>query len=159
MTLNLGGPAVIALLLPISGCVTVATDVHTPPPVQFNFNVNSSAQSDAPKQVQRGAVAGMQQYMGFFYAVNPDCTSGGLVHTSLKTAAQHGTVQFANADGYSSFPRASDSFECNKKKSPGVEVLYTSEKDFRGTDQFTVIGIGPKGRYMETHYTVTVVSP
>jgi len=159
MASKLGRVAAIVLIAPVSGFVTVAPDVHTPPPVQFNFNVNSVTQSDAMKELQRGAVSGMPQYMGFFYAVNPDCSSSGLIHTSVKTAAQHGSVQFVNTDGYSSFPRGSDSFDCNKKKSPGVEVVYTSDKDFIGTDQFAVIGIGPKGRYMETQYTVKVVSP
>jgi hypothetical protein len=159
MALKLGRIAIIALIAPVSGCLTVSPDIHSAPPVQFNFNSNSVAQSDSMKDVRRGAVSGMPQHMGFFYAVNPDCTSSGLVHTSVKTAAQHGTVQFANMDGYSSFPRGSSSYECNKKKSPGVEVVYTADKDFSGTDQFIVIGIGPKGRYMETHYTVNVVSP
>jgi hypothetical protein len=32
-------------------------------------------------------------------------------------------------------------------------------QDFVGTDQFTVQGIGPKGKYMETDYTVNVLAP
>lgn len=138
--------AAIALVALVSGCVSVSPQVSGP-------------QLDAVKSVQRGAVSGIPQHMGFFYAVNPDCTSSGLVHTSVKRAPQHGSVTFVNTDGYSNFPRSSASFDCNKKKSPGVEVVYTSNKDFIGTDQFDVIGIGPKGRYMETHYTVKVIAP
>jgi hypothetical protein len=37
--------------------------------------------------------------------------------------------------------------------------MYTSTKDFVGADQFTVQGIGPKGKYMETDYTVNVIAP
>ena len=159
MPSKLVGIAIIVLVAPVSGCLTVSPDIQSAPPAQINFNINSVPQAAAVKDVQRGAVSGLPQHMGFFYAVNPDCTSGGLVHTSVKTAAQHGTVQFDNTDGYSSFPPGTPSYDCNKKKSPGVEVVYTADKAFSGIDQFTVIGIGPKGRYMETHYTVKVVSP
>jgi hypothetical protein len=37
--------------------------------------------------------------------------------------------------------------------------MYTSAQDFVGTDHFTVQGIGPKGRFMETDYTVKVLAP
>src|ERR1700728_600173 len=76
-----------------------------------------------------------------------------------KSASTQGTVEFVNADGYPSFPSTSPGYDCNKKKNPGVEVIYTSEKDFVGTDRFTVQGIGPKGKYMETDYTVRVLAP
>jgi hypothetical protein len=88
-----------------------------------------------------------------------DCSSDGLVNTQLKSAPTHGSVAFVKADGYTSFPPTSPSHDCNTKKSPGIEVVYTSTEAFVGTDAFTVRGIGPRGRYMETEYTVKLVAP
>jgi len=123
----------------------------------MNFNVQDQAKSQ--KNVERGAISGIAQHVGFYYSVNPDCTSSGLVKTQLKSPPTHGTVEFIDADGFTSFPASSPSYECNKRKSPGVEIKYTSEKDFVGTDQFVVQGIGPYGKYLETAYTVRVLAP
>jgi hypothetical protein len=141
----------------VSGCAT------SPPPstsqVQMNVNLTVQGQPGDPKNIKRGAISGVPQHVGFYYSVNPDCSSEGLVRTQLKNPPAHGSVTFDNADGYPNFPPTSPSHECNGKKSPGVEVIYTAAKDFVGTDQFTVEGVGPKGRYMETDYTVRVIRP
>jgi hypothetical protein len=68
-------------------------------------------------------------------------------------------VDIVKADGYTNFPSTSPGHKCNSKKSPGVKVLYTSAQDFVGTDQFTVQGIGPHGKYLETDYAVKVIAP
>jgi hypothetical protein len=46
-----------------------------------------------------------------------------------------------------------------RQKSPGIEVMYTSAKDFVGRDQFTIRGCGPKGKYLKTDYTVNLLPP
>jgi hypothetical protein len=159
MTLKIASTAVTTLIALVSGCA-VPPPASTPAaPVQVNFNFTPQGQSGSHKNVERGAISGVPQHVGFYYSVNPDCSSDGLVQTQLKNPPTHGSVAFAKADGYTSFPATSPGHECNSKKSPGVEVIYTSAKDFVGTDQFTVQGIGPKGKYMETDYTVNVLAP
>jgi hypothetical protein len=161
MILKISSLAVMTLSAIVVGC---GTSPATPkaPAAQLQVNVNFAAQ-DQPisprKKILRGAISGMPQHVGFFYSVNPDCSSGGLVKTQLKSPPTHGSVAFGNADGYTNFPSTSADYACNSKKSPGIEVVYTSTKDFVGADQFTVVGIGPKGKYMETDYTVNVVAP
>jgi hypothetical protein len=143
----------------LAGCLNV-----TPPPadaaprtVQVNFNVAQTP--SAASNFSRGAISGNPQRMGFFYSVNPDCTSDGLVRMDVKSPPKHGSVAFVNADDYTSFPASSDSHECNKKKSRGVQVVYTANSDFTGVDQFSVQGIGPRGKLLLADYTVTVVAP
>lgn len=136
----------------------------TPPPtnpsqLQMNVNFTVQGQPDGPKNITRGTISGVPQHAGFYYSVNPDCTSEGLVRTQLKSPPAHGSVTFNKADGYTNFPSTSLSHECSSKKSSGVEVIYTAAKDSVGTDQFTVQGVGPKGKYMETDYTVKVIAP
>ena len=151
--------ALTALIALVSGCVAPPPAKNSPAQVQVNFNFTPQGQPGSHKNIERGAISGVPQHVGFYYSVNPDCSSDGLVQTQLKTPPTHGSVAFAKADGYTNFPPSSPGHECNSRKSPGVEVLYTSAKDFVGTDQFTVQGIGPKGRYMETDYTVNVLAP
>ncbi|MGC1522397.1 MAG: hypothetical protein WA803_12725 [Steroidobacteraceae bacterium] len=147
--------AMTYLLAAVGGCAASPPPSKTP--TQLQINVNFTPQDH--KTLDRGAISGVPQHVGFYYSVNPDCSSGGLVNTQLKSPPTHGSVAFVNADGYTNFSSTSAGYDCNKQKSPGVEVIYTSEINFVGTDQFTVQGIGPKGRYMETDYTVKVLAP
>jgi hypothetical protein len=155
--------AAAALGALISGCATTPPTPPAPPKVstevQVNINFDTQQSSGSHKSLERAAVSGVPQHVGFYYSVNPDCTSGGLVQTRMTTAPAHGSVAFVQKDGFSSFPAGSAAFACNTKKNPGIEVVYTAAPDFVGSDQFTVVGIGPKGKYMETHYTVKVLPP
>ena len=144
------------LIALLAGCA--ASRSPNPTQVQVSFNLPPRDQPVPAKHITRAAISGTPQHVGFFYSVNPDCSSDGLVQLQVKEPPAHGSVAFANADGYSSFPTGSASHECNKRKSPGVEVVYTSAKDFVGADQFTVQGVGPHGAYLETDYTVKVLA-
>jgi hypothetical protein len=147
----------IALVLLMAGCA--ASPPQPPKEVQVNFNFTQATKPGGPKKIERGAISGVPQHVGFMYSVNPDCTSDGLVQTQLKSAPAHGAVAFVKADGYPSFPASSASHDCNTRKSPGIEIVYTSTDKFTGTDVFTVQGVGPHGVYLETEYTVTVIAP
>ena len=159
MTSKPGILALTAFAGLVSGCAASPPPKTPPEQVQINFNFNPQGQPSLRKSLSRGAISGVAQHVGFFYAVNPDCTSDGFVQTQVKTPPAHGAVAFVKADGYTNFPSSSPGHECNRIKSPGIEVVYTSAKDFVGTDQFAVQGIGPKGKYMETEYTVKVLAP
>ena len=160
MTTKIGSIAMISLFAVVGGCASSPPPSKTSPTqVQINVNFTPQDQNVSHKNVERGAISGTPQHVGFYYSVSPDCSSNGLVKTQLKSPPAHGAVEFVNADGYTNFSSTSPGYDCNKKKSPGVEVIYTSEKDFVGSDQFTVQGIGPKGKYMETDYTVRVLAP
>jgi hypothetical protein len=152
-----GKASVIVFIALMIGCASPPPPANAPSQVQVSFNFNPPGGSR--KGIERGAVSGVPQHVGFFYSVNPDCSSDGLVQTRLSTPPTHGLVAFVEAQGYTGFPSGSPGYECNKKKSPGIEVVYTSAPGFVGTDEFTVQGIGPHGKYMETVYTVKVLAP
>jgi hypothetical protein len=159
MTLKLPGLLLATVTALVSGCAAPPPPSRNlPEQVQVNFNFTPPDQA-AARQVSRGAISGVSQHVGFYYSVNPDCSSDGLVQLQLKGPPSHGSVVFAKANGYTSFPSSSPGHDCNSKKSPGVEVIYTSAKDFIGADRFTVQGVGPHGKYMETNYRVTVIAP
>jgi hypothetical protein len=157
MILRYSSIALGVLIASLGGCSTPPKSASSQ--VQVNFTFTPPEDSGAAKHVTRGAISGLPQHVGFYYSVNPDCSSDGLVQLHLKNPPAHGSVTFVNDDGYTNFPAASPAHECNAKKSPGVRVVYTSVKDFVGTDQFTVQGIGPHGKYLESDYAVKVIAP
>jgi hypothetical protein len=159
VNLKTASVSVTVLIAFVAGCASAPPPRTSTTQVQVNFNLTPQAQLASQKHIERGAISNVPQHVGFYYSVNPDCSSGGLVQTQLKTPPTHGSVAFVKGDGYTNFPSTNPGFECNKKKSPGVVIIYTSAKDFVGADQFTVQGIGPKGKYMETDYTVNVLAP
>jgi hypothetical protein len=158
MAFKSGVIALTALLALVGGCATSPPPKNAATQVQVNFNF-SPQDPGSVKHVARGAISGVPQHVGFYYSVNPDCSSDGLVQMQLKSPPTHGSVAFVNADGYTNFSSTSPGHECNNKKSPGVKVVYTSAKDFVGSDEFSVQGVGPHGRYMETDYAVKVLAP
>jgi hypothetical protein len=149
---------ILGFMATISGCAAPPPRTNTSV-VQVKFDFSPQDQGASYKKIERGAIAGSPQHVGFYYSINPDCTLNGLVKMQVKDPPAHGAVAFDNADGYTNFPSSSSASECNKKKSPGIEVMYTADKDFAGTDKFAVQAIGPNGKYMETEYTVKVLAP
>lgn len=79
----------------------------SPTQVQVSFNLTPQGQLDFHKHVERGAISNAPQHVGFYYSVNPDCSSDGLVQTQLKIPPAHGSVIFVKSDGYTNFPSAS----------------------------------------------------
>jgi hypothetical protein len=157
--LGIGALVMASLVVVAGGCAAPPAARSSPGQVQVNINFSSQDQGGSYKKIERGSISGISQHVGFYYSINPDCSLNGLVRTQLKTPPAHGSVEFLNADGYTSFPSTSPAYSCNRRKSPGVAVMYTSDKDFAGTDNFAVQAIGPNGRYMETEYTVRVLAP
>src|SRR5580704_13162028 len=76
------GKASVTLLIALMiGCASPPPPANAPSQVQVSFNFNPPGGSR--KGIERGAVSGVPQHVGFFYSVNPDCSSDGLVQTRL----------------------------------------------------------------------------
>jgi len=141
----------IVLVTLVSGCVAVS-------PQGPNNGAAGAQVTSSTNSVERGAVSGIAQRVGFFYAVNPDCTSAGLTHLEVKHPPAHGLVAFVTIEDYADFQSGSQTFyACNKNKNPGISVVYTSNSDFTGSDHFSVQGIGPNGKLLSADYSITVV--
>ena len=140
-----------ALAVALGGCVAAVippSALRPQPPSQPAQTVNLQ---------QRGAISGATQRVGFFYSVDPDCTSPGQVQLNIKAAPVHGSVSFAAVDDYPSFPTSNSRHTCNSKKTHGTGVFYTSAPGYTGEDHFSVQGVGPKGALTGADYQVTVL--
>jgi hypothetical protein len=131
--------AVVAIL--IGGCVA------TPQAAQVS------------KAVQKATFSGTVLNVWYFYAVQMDCTSAGLPTVWVTSAASHGSVQIQNVEHFTEYPATNQRFECNKKKSPSVAIVYTSGKSFVGVDRFTVKCAFPAGEVQTKEFLIIVEQP
>ena len=108
------------------------------------------------KAVEKTTFSGQALVVYFFYAVQIDCSSAGLPKVWVTGAAAHGSVALKNVDHFTEYPATNQRFECNKKKNPSVEVVYTSDKNFVGVDRFTVKCLFPAGNVTTEEFLITV---
>ncbi len=110
--------------------------------------------------IQRTAFSGIPQSLGYFHQLNADCSSLGLPIVMVTQAASHGSVLIQNdVESYPNYPVTNQRYECNKKKTAGVGVVYTSEKIFVGTDRFSLKRVSESGDALTLEYVVTVEQP
>ena len=128
--------AIVAML--ISGCVTPPQGVP------------------ASTAIQKTTFSGRILNVWYFYTVQMDCTPGELPTVRVTSAPSHGSVQLQNVEHFTEFPATNQRFECNKKKSPSVVVVYTSNKTFVGVDKFTVKCVFPSGDVQTKEFLITV---
>jgi hypothetical protein len=111
------------------------------------------------KAFHKTTFSGTSLSVWYFYAVQMDCTSAGLPTVWVTSAAAHGSVEIQNVDHFTEYPATNQRFQCNKKKSPSVEVIYTSDKNFVGTDKVTLKCVFPAGNVTIRKFQITVESP
>lgn len=141
--------ASLSLLTLISGCVVMIPSAN---------GQQSTKRADS-QVMERGAVAGIAQRVDFLYSIGGDCSLVDLPQTIIKQAPSHGTLSFMQVYEYTNFEPNNVRLPCNRKKSPGIGVFYTSAQDFVGTDHFVVQGIFPGGALNTYEFSVTVFAP
>ena len=82
--------------------------------------------SSAPRTAVRTVASGERQRIGFFYYVNPDCTSGGYMTVRIITPPAHGELTTDRGVDYTNFPEENQRYQCNLIKSPVINVYYKS---------------------------------
>lgn len=78
MSLKIASAAVTTVMVLVTACAAPPPSKNSPAQVQVNFNFNPQDQPGSHKNVERGAISGVPQHVGFYYSVNPDCSSDGL---------------------------------------------------------------------------------
>jgi hypothetical protein len=110
VSIKIKGLPILALMgLAMSGCTAMA-----PQPVQ-----PQPPQRETPAVAERGAVAGVAQRVGFFYAVGGDCAFTGLVQMSIAQSPSHGSVSFVQMYAFPDYAQNNVRFVCNRRKTLG----------------------------------------
>jgi hypothetical protein len=135
----------------------IASDMNA-----VRINVNSSYSfrgiQGAQQTLERTRVVASDQKLrlDFLYSVNPDCTSMGFATVRITEQPKHGRITVENGTGFTSFPQNNQRYECNKKRSDGVVVVYEPDSGFTGTDSVNIDAIFPSGTSGKRHYSIEV---
>ena len=104
-----------------------------------------------------GVVAsGTNQRIGFFYAVNPDCSASGDINIRVTKQPEHGTVETAAATNFPNFERENIRYRCNQHKVRGQQVNYKSAEKYVGDDTLDLLVLFPGGFAREVHLNISV---
>src|SRR5262245_27654582 len=67
----------------------------------------------------RVVASGIIERIGFFYAVNPDCSASGDINIRITKQPEHGTAQPDAAPGFHNYERENMRYSCNKHRLQG----------------------------------------
>jgi hypothetical protein len=104
----------------------------------------------------RVVASGTNQRIGFFYAVNPDCSTGGAINIRITKLPEHGTVETAVATSFPNFERETIRYRCNQHKVRGQQVNYKSAEKYIGSDTLDLLVLLPGGFAQEVHINIDV---
>jgi len=117
---------------------------------------NQSVQRLPKVNWARIVASGTNQRIGFFYAVNPDCSANGDVNIRVTKQPDHGTVETAAATDFPSFERENIRYRCNQQKVRGQQVNYKSTDKYTGSDTLELLVLFPGGFGEEVHINIDV---
>jgi hypothetical protein len=114
------------------------------------------AQQSPPANLSPTVPTGKKRLVGFFNALNPDCSAIGEIDARVTKQPESGTVEVETGTGFTTYLENNQRYACNLKPSPGIRVNYTSKEGFTGKDTFQVEFLGGLGSDVIWNYTVTV---
>jgi hypothetical protein len=126
--------------------------------VQTASPIQPATTQSAPQTVELRRVAAADQllHVAFVPALNPDCSSIGFVTVRVIEQPKHGKVSVENGTGFSVYPQNDLRFECNKRKTDGINIFYSPDSRYFGADSITVDLITPDGGFGKRHYSIDV---
>jgi hypothetical protein len=114
------------------------------------------AQTTAPATFSPVVPVGKARQVGFFTALNPDCTGAGDIDARVTKEPHNGTVQVEPGAGFTNYPQTNPRNACNTKQVQGMRITYTSKEGYTGKDAFEVEFLAPMGGDIVWKYSVTV---
>ena len=80
------------------------------------------------------------------YSTNPDCTSAGTAVLRVAQGPEHGRVTIRHTGLFPRFSEANPRSVCNRRRVPGVEAVYVSQRGYLGADLVVLEVLFPAGR-------------
>src|SRR5262249_10398940 len=99
------------------------------------------------KQITRVVASETNQRIGFFTALNPDCTASGNVNIRVTKQPEHGGIETTSTTNFPGYPKENIRFKCNEHKVKGIQINYKSAAKYVGSDELdAVMGPAPSER-------------
>jgi hypothetical protein len=108
------------------------------------------------RQITRVVASGTNQRIGFFTALNPDCTAMGNVNIRVTKQPEHGSTETTPTINFPTYPKAHSRSKCNDHKVRGVQVSYKSAEKYVGSDELELLVLFPNGFAWEVRYDIDV---
>jgi hypothetical protein len=97
-------------------------------------------------QADKAVASGRPLQLYHAYATNPDCSSAGTVVLRVAQPPAHGRVSIQQTGVFPSFPAANPRSACNRRRVPGVQAVYVSDRGYTGPDIVVLQALFPAGR-------------
>jgi hypothetical protein len=107
-------------------------------------------------ELNRTIASGTKQRIGFFYAIQPDCSAQGDVTIRVTKQPEHGTTEIAAATLFPSFEKENIRYKCNQHKVRGQQVNYKSAEKYSGSDTLELLVLYPGGFAREVQFDISV---
>src|SRR5262249_22455799 len=104
----------------------------------------------------RVVASGTNQRIGFFYAVNPDCSANGDINIRVTKQPEHGTVETAAATDFPNVERENIRYRCNQQNVRGQQVNYNSAEKYSCSDALELLVVFPGGFGQEVYLNIDV---
>jgi hypothetical protein len=108
------------------------------------------------KRFTRVVASGTNQRIGFYHALNPDCSTSGNVTIRVSKQPEHGSTETITAMNFPNYAKENIRSKCNDHKVRGVQVNYKSAEKYVGNDELELLVLFPAGFAWEVHYDVDV---
>ena len=104
----------------------------------------------------RVVASGIIERIGFFYAINPDCSASGDINIRITKQPEHGTAETAAATSFPNFERENIRYRCNQQEVPGQQLNYKSAEKYIGSDTLELLVLLPGGFSQEVQINIDV---
>jgi hypothetical protein len=89
-------------------------------------------------------------------STNPDCTSIGKIIMRMTQAPQHGRVTIRSAGVFPNFAQSNVRSACNRRRVPGVQAVYVSQRGYLGPDFVELQVLFPAGAERSVKLPISV---
>jgi len=113
--------------------------------------------STASAHAQKAVASGRPLLLYQASATDPDCTSAGAIVVRIAQPPEHGRVAIRQTGVFPKFPESNLRSVCNRRRVPGVQATYVSQRGYIGPD-FTVLEVlFPAGRGVSVRLPIRVM--
>jgi hypothetical protein len=116
----------------------------------------SAQQQPRPVEVSRVVAAEVKSRIQFLFQLQGDCSPSGRTTVRVLEPPQHGKLTIEYGQATTTYPKDSQLYDCNTKKSDGVLIFYESQPEYLGPDSVTFYAIFPNGNATTYHHSIDV---
>ena len=149
-------PAIRAWIVGVALSGVPAVAIPQPAPSVPAAPAVAPSQPQDPPVLRRLVPTAISRTIAFVAPIHPDCTSQGSVKYRIIEGPKHGTLQFTVDEDFPRLSPGSPTYSCVSKKVRGQKIIYKTDGNFSGDDQFALLMMFPDGFGSNWNYDVKV---